>query len=251
MATKKLNGDLNVTGNYSQGGAIMLTNADCAYDPTKTYAVGQVCSHPENKWIFTCIDEATGTWDDDKWIIPAVQEEGQQFSKYLNLSEMGQLVIELAGATITNDTTTHTIKIVKSGALLPASGTAADNKFLALLKGFAVRQVIWGSYAASAGLVAQVTFDSYFLDMSQIETDDFIGFQCFSPACTLTVESIVAPAGSETTTVLIKFSDDAAVPPSSPDVTSPFHSPYDVISGLIAMNQYDAVVLNPVIAYMD
>ena len=254
MALKKLQGDLDVIGNYKGNGALMLTTADCAYDPTMTYEVGQVCSHPENKGIFTCIETATGTWDLDKWITPStylgdVPADGQQFSKYLNLIEAGQLLIDLTGATVTNDTTTHTIKIVKSGAIFPASGTAADNKFLALLKGGAIRHVIWPSFAPAAGLVAQVTFDSYFLDMSQIETDDFIGLQLFSPACTLTIESIVAPAGSETTTVLIKFSDDAAVPPTS-DVTSPFHSPYQVISQLIAMNQYDRVVLDPVIAYL-
>lgn len=248
MATKKLQGDLNVTGGYEQDGTALLTTADCAYDSTMTYKVGQVCSLESNKHLLTCIDEATGTWDGTKWIVPPIYlgneiSDGQQFSKYLNLNEAGQLVIELAGATITNDTTTHTIKIVKSGHVFPLDGTPAENPFLALLKGGAIRQVIWPSFAPDAGLMAQVTFDSYFLDLSLVESEDIVSLQCYSPACKMT---IVDETGSDgNTTIILHFTDDA----SSVDGNHSILSPYEVISGLIAMNQYDAVILDPVIAY--
>jgi len=248
MATKKLQGDLNVTGNYVQNGALMLTTADCAYDSSKTYAVGQVCSHPENKGILTCIETATGTFDNDKWIANGGNlgndyEPGQQFSKYLNINKSGQLDIDLTGATISNDTTTHTITIVKSGHVFPLDGTAADNKFLALLKGNAIRQIIWGSFAPDAGLFAQVTFDSYFLDLSMVESEDIVSLQCYSPACKMT---IVDETGSDgNTTIILHFTDDA----SSVDGNYSIHSPYEVISYLISAGQYEYILLDPVISY--
>ena len=249
MAKKKLQGDLNVTGDYLGNGITLLTTADCAYDSTKTYKVGQVCSYGEYKNLFTCIEEATGEWYGTKWITPPIEvggvdEDGQQFSKYLNLNEAGQLVIELAGATITNDTTTHTIKIVKSGHVFPLGGTPADNPLIALLKGGAIRQIIWPSFAPSAGLMAQVTFDSYFLDLSLVESEDIVSLQCYSPACKMTIVDETGSGGN--TTILLHFTDDA----SSVDGNYSIHSPYEVISQLIALNQYESVILDPVIAYM-
>lgn len=129
--------------------------------------------------------------------------------------------------------------------MFPLDGKPADNEFLALLKGCAVRQVIWGSYATGMGLVAQVTFDSYFLDLSMVESEDIVSLQCYSPACKMT---IVDETGSDgNTTIILHFTDDA----SSVDVNYSILSPYDVISQLIAMNQYDAILLRPVLSFDD
>ena len=252
MATKRLDGTLSITGKYAIDYVHLITSADYAYDPTKTYEAGQLCYYGtgsaqygtgDGRYLRCLEDGTTGTFDWDKWEGHPDYGTQQDRALFYQVEQSAQLVIDLTGATISNDTTNHKITIVKSGHLFPLDGTAADNRLFALLKGDAVRSILWSSGSIYGGLLAQVQFGDYFLNLSQVESEDLISLQCYSPACKMT---IVDETGSDgNTTIILHFTNDA----SSVDGIYSIQSPYEVISYLISMGQYDTILLRPVLSY--
>ena len=229
MATKKLSGDLNVTGNYSQGGTALLTTAPSAYDETGTvYHAGDVVIH-EGK-IYRCVDETSGAFGPNFW----VEETG---TSALTLAKSYSPVFgasagfAIADGTVSYDDGTTTITIDYTGAPLTAS-----SNFLTFIRTETARAILWPNTEPNLGVYANVAFHDFVLDMTQFDPSvpsGTVTLSCFSPLCTLVWVINIGLESSHSIT--IAFNAVGA-------------SMYALLKTLIQGGQYPAVNLVPVVS---
>ena len=228
MATKKLQGDLNVTGNYSQGGTALLTTAPSAYDENTVYHAGDVVIH-EGK-IYRCIDETSGAFGPNFW----VEETG---TSALTLAKSYSPVFgasagfAIADGTVSYDDGTTTITINYTGAPLTAS-----SNFLTFIRTETARAILWPNTEPNLGVYANVAFHDFVLDMTQFDPSvpsGTVTLSCFSPLCTLVWVINIGLESSHSIT--IAFNAVGA-------------SMYALLKTLIQGGQYPAVNLVPVVS---
>ena len=227
MATKKLQGDLNVTGNYSQGGIITLSTASNEYDDESGAFAGEIVTYEGS--AHRCLADISGDFDITYFSAPITFSPLTMDRSYSPETD-GKLEFAYSDATPTFDDGTTTIVLAYS---TPTWSGISLGAFVNFTKNNAVRAILWPNVNPMLALVANVAFNDFVLDGSDYE-NGVMTLSCFSPLCTLNVSSNAAE-GSEGTTVTIAFNAVGA-------------SIYALLKSIMQGGQYPGITLIPVLA---
>ena len=224
MPTKKLQGDLNVTGDYAQNGAKLVTTAGLEYDSTDGALAGAIKTYDGS--AYRCLEDWGGNFTLAEFSVANISPD-----RSYSPEAAGALEFAYSTATPTFDDATTTITLAYS---TPTWSGIVLGAFVNFARNDAIRAILWPNSNPDLGLAANVAFHDFVLDASDYE-NGVMTLSCFSPLCTLVVASNAAE-GSEGTTVTIAFNAVGA-------------SIYALLKTIMQGGQYPGITLIPVLAF--